>query len=186
MNFNDPRVYRLAREKIYTIKACMPPLGTKVFNKLEQSHYVTTPGNRIVVIGTVGEKWVIPDNKLITSYIFPNKEPITLNNLRSMIEVQKINGVNHETIRPFKILNIEGEPNWAVKVPVNIVFQLPTAWGAILTVNSPGIPHGTGDYIVCGDCGGYPNMADRWVVNGEIFPHTYDMRTFARSKHSAP
>lgn len=29
-------------------------------------------------------------------------------------------------------------------------------------------------------------MADRWVVNGEIFPHTYDMRAFARSKHSTP
>lgn len=71
-----------------------------------------------------------------------------------MIEVQKINGIKYEIIRPFKILNIEGEPNWAAKVPVNIVFQLPTAWGALLTVNSPGIPHGTGDYIVCGDCGG--------------------------------
>jgi hypothetical protein len=65
-----------------------------------------------------------------------------------------------------------------VHIPVNLVFQIPTSWGDVLTVNAPGIPHGRGDFIVCADAGGYPNLNDRWVVNGEVFPSTYDMRAF--------
>jgi hypothetical protein len=81
-------------------------------------------------------------------------------------------------IQPFKIVSMPGPINFAVFVPKQYVFQIPTSWGDTLTVNAPGVPHGKGDFIVCADAGGYPNMNDRWVVNGEIFPSTYDMRAF--------
>ena len=51
-----------------------------------------------------------------------------------------------------------------------------TAWGDVLTANRPEVPHGEGDYLVCtvGE-DGQPNLADVWVVNGAVFPNTYDM-----------
>ena len=46
----------------------------------------------------------------------------------------------------------------------------------MLQANRAGVPHGEGDYLVCGAGeDGQPDLSDVWVVNGAIFPDTYDM-----------
>lgn len=178
IDFNNPDVYKHTYKKKYTIKACMPPIGTKVFNRLEQVSYITTPDKSFVLTGTVGEHWVIDINKLIKTYTFVDRKPITVEALKSMTDTIVVNGIKQSTIKPFRITTIAGPINWAIRVPTNMVFKVQTAWGDILTVNAPGIPHGNGDYLVCADANGKPNLADRWVVNGEVFPSTYNMKSF--------
>ena len=61
-----------------------------------------------------------------------------------------------------------------------------TAWGDVLTANRAEVPHGDGDYLVCTvDDEGQPNLSDVWVVNGEIFPDTYDMTNAQSSQADA-
>ena len=45
--------------------------------------------------------------------------------------------------------------------------------------NRQGVKHGKGDFIIASDAGNKPNLSDIWVVNGEIFPKTYDLRSFS-------
>ena len=69
--------------------------------------------------------------------------------------------------------------NWAFHLPLGIRnFPVQTSWGDTLYANRDGIGHGVGDFIVCSDANGMPNLSDMWVVNGEVFPTTYDMRAF--------
>lgn len=70
--------------------------------------------------------------------------------------------------------------NWAMLIPKSIQnFPVQTFWGDTLLANRPGIGHGFGDFLVCADNGcGQPNLNDVWVVNGEVFPRTYDLHSF--------
>ena len=64
-------------------------------------------------------------------------------------------------------------------VPVLQRGQIRTSSGTLLDYNVKGVSHGKGDFIVCTKLPtGLPNLADMWVVNGEIFKETYDNRAF--------
>lgn len=180
-----PQNYKRTHKKKYEITACMPPEGTRVFNKLERAQYVTSNEKQFVLTGTVGEQWVIDVNKLCSSYCFPDGRPLDKRTLSGMVKAHIQNGMKVPVIHSFKVATLPGPYCWALRVPTNYCFQIPTSWGDMLTVNAPGVPHGRGDYLVCADGGGIPNMGDRWVVNGAIFPDTYDMRAFANSKKPA-
>lgn len=180
-DINNPSSYKRTNKKKYQIWASMPPEGTKVRNYLEKVEYITTHSKQFVLTGTVGEKWVTDINKLCATYRLADGRALSKDVLGQMV----VKGYTAYTpgavpvIKPFKIESLPGVPNWALFVPKQYVFQIPTARGDVLTVNDPNIPHGAGDFIVCGDNGfGEPNLADRWVVNGNVFPHTYDMRSF--------
>ena len=168
----------------------MPPLGTRVKNHLERVEYITDQNKRFVLTGTVGEQWIVDAAKLAKTYTFDNGMPITPDSLKARASKMKTkDGKIHIVVKRFKINTQVGaaQPiNWAIFVPKRYIFQIPTAWGDVLTVNAPGVPHGSGDFIVCSDGGGRPNLNDRWVVNGEIFSDTYDMRSFSnvRTTHS--
>ena len=179
-DFNNPALYKKTHKKKYMITAYMPPMGTAVTNFLEQANYITTPEKQFVLIGTVGEQWVIDAAKLAKTYTFPDGSPITQARLKRMCIPYMHNGVQTGVIREFRVVSKEGPINWAVHVPLNYCFQIPTAWGDMLTVNAPGIQHGSGDFLVCSNRGGRPNINDRWVVNGAVFPSTYDIRAWSR------
>ena len=176
--WDDPIKYKKTRKKKYTITASMPPMGTQVHNKLEKANYVTNENKKFVLTGTVGEQWVIDAGKLAKTYTFEDGTQITPDALKRKLVKGIKNGQEFPCLKPFRVTTQPGVPNWAVHVPKQYVFQIPTSWGDVLTVNDPSLPHGSGDFIVCVDAGGFPNLNDRWVVNGLIFPDTYDMRAF--------
>ena len=75
--------------------------------------------------------------------------------------------------------------NFACFVPAELQVEVQTSWGDVLQANRAGVPHGEGDYMVCavGE-DGQPDLTDVWVVNGAVFPSTYDM-TNAETEPSA-
>lgn len=176
VNINNPALYKATRKKKYQVYVCLPPIGTKVHNHLEKADYVTDTNKRFVLSGTVGEQWVIDAVKLAKTYTFMDGTPITQETVVKRCKVT--NGQPILDWTPLQTLP-NGVINWALFVPVKQKLQIQTAWGSVLQVNAPGVPHGQGDFIVCADMNGQPNLADRWVVNGAIFPTTYDMRAFS-------
>ena len=74
-------------------------------------------------------------------------------------------------------LKTKGEEgtNFALRVPSDTVVRVETAWGDVLYTNASDAPHDDGDYLVCNNVDGSADLSDVWVVNGEIFPKTYDM-----------
>ena len=130
--------------------------------------------DRVILAGTQGELWTIKLNKLAQTYDIVNSDnsvsPITPQSLSAKM----VNGeMDWTRIRTKKDASVV----MACFVPVGYQMQITTSWGAVLTVNANGVPHGKGDFIMASrNPDGTPNMNDRWVVNGLIFRDTYDNR----------
>lgn len=169
--------YKRTKKKKYTIYCCMPPLGTKVYNLLEGTYYITTAQASFVLSGTVGEKWVIPVDKLAKIFNFADGTPITPNSLIAKFKI--MNG--KRVIDWFAIeskVSMDTPIVWACQIPANIQTHVPHNKGNAYLVNKKGVPHSTGDFVICADKDGKPYFENAYVVNGEIFSDTYDLSNF--------
>lgn len=185
---NNPHNYHVAKKKQYDIWCCIPKLGTQVYNRLEHATYVTSPekNNFVVLSGTVGEQWVISFEKLLKTYT-PSSEETILSVLHREFGLQggtpyaqRIQACAVQygaTADWFKVHpRTDSTCYWACFVPSQYQFAINTAWGSVLLGNRIGIPHGWGDFVVCSEVNGSPNLNDRWVVNGAVFATTYNNR----------
>lgn len=179
--WENPSSWSKTNKKQYVIKACIPPLGTQVYNRLEDCAYVTNPQKMVVLTGTVGEQWTIDMGKLCKTYTLPDGSPITEATLRAKQTMTPQGPV----VKPFNIRSKTGVQNWCYHLPAGLQLPVQTSWGETLMANRPGIPHGDGDWLVCADKGGRPDLADVWVVNGEVFPSTYNMKSAQQSRDGA-
>ena len=135
--------------------------------------YAVTEQTPFVLCGTLGELWLISADKLANTYTFlQNNQPLPLNQ-QSLNQSMTGNYLDWTSVRTSHRA-IAGQ-NMACFVPVAQKGQIQTSWGAVLQINGPGVSHGKGDFIVCQKMpNGQPNLADRWVVNGDIFAATYN------------
>lgn len=135
--------------------------------------YAVTEQTPFVLCGTLGELWLISADKLANTYTFlQNNQPLPINQ-QSLNQRMTGNYLDWTSVRTSHRA-IAGQ-NMACFVPVAQKGQIQTSWGAVLQINGPGVSHGKGDFIVCQKMpNGQPNLADRWVVNGDIFAATYN------------
>ena len=152
----------------YVIQGKMVSADTEVYNELEDVHYTAHPNGKDVILkGTVGEEWVTKLSKVIKTYTKPDGSALTAEDFVA------------DTYIDLKTIPTTG--NFACFVPAGIKVSVNTAWGDVLHVNRDGVPHGDGDYLVCAvGKDGKPDLSDVWVVNGKIFPSTYDMTNAAK------
>lgn len=171
---SNPNNWKRTHKKSYEVYVCRPLPGTQCVNRLEGTHYVTDQNKQFIISGTVGETWVIDMNKLAKTYIFADGTPITDATLSK--KCYSNGQMDWEKL----ITRADRNTNWAMLIPKSIQnFPVQTSWGDTLLANRPGIGHGFGDFLVCADNGcGQPNLNDVWVVNGEVFPTTYDLHSF--------
>ena len=55
----DVSKWRTVRQKnTYTLYMCIPPLGTRIVNEIEDTEYITGKGD-VVLSGTRQETWVV-------------------------------------------------------------------------------------------------------------------------------
>jgi hypothetical protein len=168
--------WKSTHKKSYSIWMCRPAFGTKVSNFLEGSNYTTDVNKQFVLSGTAGEQWVVDVNKLAKTYTFEDGTPITPESLQKKCDkADQIDWVKLTT-KP------DAGTNYAFFLDINrretINFPVKTSWGELLLANRPEVQHLKGDFLVCADKDGHPNLNDVWVVNGEIFPKTYDLHAF--------
>lgn len=154
----------LTGKKRYTVQAMMVSRETSFHNDLEMVDYTVTDDDTTVILkGTAGEMWATDLSKVITTYTKPDGS-----------ELSKADFAEKDAF--IDIVSIPTpDSNFAMFVPQGIAVTVETAWGDVLHANLPTAPHGDGDYLVCraGD-NHEPDLSDVWIVNGVIFPNTYD------------
>lgn len=170
--WTNPANWRRTNKKQYQIKACVPPIGTNVYNQLEDCRYQTNQQKMVVLTGTRGEQWTIDLAKLCKTYTLPDGTPLS----EGVLWSKHIQTPQGPVVKPFNIRSKTGTLNWCFHLPAGLQLPVKTSWGETLLANRPGVPHGNGDWLVCGDKGGQPDLSDVWVVNGEVFPDTYNMQ----------
>ena len=157
----------LTGKKEYTIEGMMVSKDTPFHNPLENVDYVAKDdGISVVLKGTYGEQWITKLEKVLKTYTREDGSALTADDFTKKDS--------------FVTLKTKAAPdtNFAMKIPAGTFVSVNTAWGDVLHANAAGVPHGEGDYLVCraGE-DGKPDLSDVWVVNGTIFPDTYDMPT---------
>ena len=153
----------LTGKKQYTVQAEMVSAELSFHNELEAADYTAkNDGETVVLKGTVGEMWLSPLSKVISTYTKPDGSRLSEADFA-------------EKDRFIDIVTVSApDSNFAMLVPKDISVTVKTAWGDLLHTNLPEAPHGSGDYLVCNaDKEGKPDLSDVWVVNGMIFPDTY-------------
>ena len=199
VNIEDARNYKKCAKKSYEVSACIPAQGTLIINKLEQAALYKKLGNKsyftaeqvaknnlmnkyaneiksgamyladgktVCLCGTVGEMWLTKLETVVNTYTLSEGNPVTQDVL----------------LRGWRKLKTKatfgGATNFACFVPVSQKGQIKTS-RKVLSYNDPLTKHGKGDFIVCTALpNGKPNLADRWVLNGEVFATTYNNTGF--------
>ena len=131
---------------------------------MEDAHYTAQPnGEDVILKGTQGEEWVTKLSKAAKTYTKPDGTEITLDDFAAL-----------DTYIELKTIPTAGYFAYFIPAPYKV--SVSTAWGDVLHANRDGVPHGDGDYLVCaaGE-DGKPDLSDVWVVNGAVFPQTYDL-----------
>lgn len=148
----------------YEIQGMLVSKDTDAYNFFEDTHYVVRPnGEDVLLKGTAGELWRSNINKVKQTYTKTDGS-----------EINNSDFVNDKYLT-LKTKATEGS-NYAYFIPKEYTILVNTSWGDILTANRDGIPHGDGDYLISSkNEDGSPNLDDVWVVNGILFPKTYNM-----------
>jgi hypothetical protein len=159
----DKTAFFPTKKLAYTIHGMMVSKDFSFTNVLEGNDYTAMPnGSDVVMKGTIGELWRTPLEKVITTYTKGDGGPLTASDF---ILDQYV-----------PMLAMESDGYFACFVPKKYQVEIQTAWGDILIGNRPEVPHGDGDYLLCrAGKDGTPDFSDVWIVNGAVFPSTYDM-----------
>lgn len=174
----NPANWRKTSKKYYDLWVCIPSIGTKVVNFLEGSEYRTSNRKPFILSGTAGECQTIDETRLYETYRLFGGAKLNKTEILSRMKNGILDWTHIETIPNNKV-------NWAFYLDPNkygedAIINLPvqTSQGELLLANRPDVEHGAGDFIVSADRNNKPYLNDIWVVNGIIFPRTYDMRRF--------
>ena len=162
--YNDPDNYIPVSKKVFDRMVYMPEIGTEVYNHLEQSTYTVDENKPYVLIGNKGEEWCVTKATLLKSYELTEAD----------LEQFKVG------MQPTSITTKPGVPQWATHIDLDDQIKIETSWGEVLTSNV-GDGHGLGDWIICSDKNGQPDLNDRWVLNGEIFEETINIAICQRT-----
>ena len=148
----------------YTIQGMMVSKDTPYENVLEgNSGVVTDDGVTVLLKGTVDELWPSKLEKVEKTYTTADGSAVTAKTF-----AKKDTYVDLKT-------KAEPDTNFAMFVPADTRVVVETAWGDVLVANRPGVEHGQGDYLVSTVKDGKPDLTDVWVLNGAVFPNTYDL-----------
>lgn len=166
-------------EQIEKMQKSNPPMLAQLQQLVAQGRaYAVTDATPFVLCGTVGEMWTIKADDLASTYNFlQGGQPLAINQ-------QTLNQRLHGKYLDWTLIRTSPQAtagqNMACFVSSSQKGQILTSWGSVLNYNGVGISHGKGDFIVCAKLpNGQPNLADRWVVNGEIFATTYNNQGWA-------
>ncbi|MCL2076820.1 MAG: hypothetical protein FWH08_00235 [Oscillospiraceae bacterium] len=169
-HLNNPCAYRPTNLKEHNSFICAPRRGTVLKNHLTGEKSVIGEGKEIVLSGTVGEISVLSLRKVLSAYAMTDGTSLYNYLTRTFKNKPLI----------FDWLPVKFVPPVAryhvLFIPEREKFNFIGTDGKVCFVNQPHCSHGGGDFIVCSDLNGRPNLADRRVVNGAIFRNIFTLR----------
>lgn len=126
-----------------TIKKVKP--GVKIYNALDGLNYESNQNYNIVIIGTVGEKYLSTEEEVRRIYKVPNIE-------LSYLKEYKVHPKSDMFIYNCKVVENKG---------------------IIQTSYASNVMADVGDYLVCKRICDVPQVNDFWLVKKKIFSNTY-------------
>ena len=127
---------------------------------------ITTKDEPFVLAGTRGELSVVSPMELASNYSFlQGSQCVQINNI-NLNQRKSGDYLNWTLVRK---KGLAFKKYFACFVPANKRFSI----GNML-VNTQGVSHGKGDFLVCDSFNNKPNLTNRWLVNGEVFALTYN------------
>ena len=155
-------------KKIYTIEAKFPSQTESFSNDLEVMSYKVGPeDNKLILKGVVGELWPNKIEKVLKVYTHEDGSPLTIDDFRN---------AQDEFIK-IKTVPSSGK-YFAFQVPLDMEVYRNYSNGEKMYANYKGHPdamHGNGDFLICeANERGEPDTSHVWVVNGNVFPKTYN------------
>jgi hypothetical protein len=147
-------------------------LFNKLFQLVSQGYvYAVTDNTPFVLASLYGDMSVININELQHSYAFVrNNQPLRIDN--NTIQERSSNDYMQWSLVRFN--NSRAEQQMACFIPNSQKLQLQTKSGVVVA-NEIGTNHSKGDFVLCSKLpNGQPNLTDRWLVNGNLFPIIYN------------
>lgn len=134
--------------------------------------YAVTDATPFVLCGTVGEMWTVRPDELASLYTFiQGGQPLAIN---QQTLNERLQGKYLDWTLVRTSTQATSGQSMACFVPSSQRGQIQTG-NTISAYNDYGVKHGKGDFIICSKLpNGQPNLADRQVVNGEVFANTYN------------
>jgi hypothetical protein len=168
--FDSSEAYRATEVRQHSVYIAMPTYGTILTNYLTGENFEICDMTPVAVSGVAVEMWATSLKSVLADYTLPGGGSL-YDYLRSTFGNKKL---------LFDWLKVKAASStkkyFALFIPETEQFRFTSADGKYHEVNHPRCCHGGGDFIVCSDIGGKPNLADRWVVNGNVFRAMFTTR----------
>lgn len=168
--------FECCKRSDYTVEVRPSVVGEKYYNQLEDCWYTgSSKEGEVLTIGTVGEKWLQTQEKIIKKYTKEDGTELT-----------------NEDFKGFKSIKVRPKEDsakcWAVKIPFEVnkdKYKIKTSWAELkinCSKNSQGksFDHGDGDYLISYD----ESFSSLDVINGIIFSKTYQKYKLTQENQS--
>ena len=168
----QPENFKKTTRQSTDIWVCRPQIGTVVHNIFTNTDYTVDIVSQFVVCSALGELSTLSFEALSYSCVFSDNSAITEEAISSMHS-------EDGTISWFSAKTLPSStPVWACFVPDKYSYAFRTEKG-IAVINDGSSKHGLGDFVICPDEQGEPNLTKASVCNGLIFAHSYDNAGFS-------
>lgn len=171
-NIDFTKGWHKTKKKQHTVNICMPFIGTAVYSKPEKVTYVTNEKDRFIVRGEAGDFNTIDGQTIEALYQFMDGSSITPEKL-GRYAIRNGDKVLMDWLKLKSIPDYREYHAYYIKPNIKDII-VTTILGGKMYVNIDE----KGDYIVCSDLNGEPNLNNTWVESYLTFPYTYDMRAF--------
>jgi hypothetical protein len=168
--FDSSEAYRATEVRQHSVYIAMPQYGTTFTNNLTGENFAICDVTPVAISGTIGELFAAPLKVILDDYSLKGGGSL-YDYLRQQF--------GNKTLY-FDWLHVRSLPStkkfYTLFIPETEQFRFTTADGTVYEVNHPRCEHGGGDFIVCSSLAGKPNLADKWVVNGNVFRAMFTTR----------
>lgn len=163
--------WKRTSRKVHELWVCMPKESRIITNRLTGRSQRTTIDECFVLSGVRGELRAISYLELSRNYTFEDGKKITSDSIKN----RTVNGVmDWQKVRAMA----GGVYKYALLLPVGVYrdFSITLADGSVTVANVSGIDHCEGDYLVCKEKNGAPDINHVELINGTVFPATFNLR----------
>lgn len=168
---SNPDNYKRCMRKKYYAYVGLVPQGTVAYDFTYNRYLRAAYQRNILFSGVLGEQRFISPARLDMCFRFvgaPDARPTAILQ-RIVTQMLPTDFSVFYRVEALSAQEVD-ERQWAVMIPDGAMLKYQTR-----VANIPGVNHGNGDFIVCGDLNGKPNLGTGKLVNGMVFGSTYNV-----------
>lgn len=174
-NLDDMKLWKSTTVKKWHSYVCLPPMGTPWNYVWMGTSGVTDAKERFIILNPLGDKYAITAKELAKFYVFANGEAINTDTVVNRLEsgLMDWEEIIARPGRPLWAYHLDPKKYGSAVVDVPIVTK-----SGVYVANRSEVKHTIGDFLVCDDLNGRPDMDTLTLIPDRLFIVTHDMRSF--------